>query len=119
VALAALPSGVVLIAGGYDKGLAYDALGCHIGRRVSHLILTGQTADALAASVPAGSPTRILPADSLDAAVSAAARWAESGNTVLFSPASASYDCFRNFEERGDRFKKLVLDMRVCYGCND
>ena len=119
VALAALPSGVVLIAGGYDKGLAYDALGCHIGRRVSHLILTGQTADALAASVPAGSPTRILRADSLDAAVSAAARWAESGNTVLFSPASASYDCFRNFEERGDRFKKLVLDMRVCYGCND
>ncbi len=116
VALEALPSDVVLIAGGYDKGLAFDALGCHIGRKVSDLILTGQTADAIAASVPGGSSTRILWVDSLDAAVFAAARLAESGATVLFSPASASYDSFRNFEERGDRFRKLVLDMRACDG---
>ena len=113
VALAALPPGVVLIAGGYDKGLAYDALGSDIGRRVSYLILTGRSSDAIAASVPAGSPTRVVRVDSLDDAVSAAARRSGSGNTVLFSPASASYDRFRNFEERGDRFRKLVMDMRA------
>ena len=112
VALSALPPGVVLIAGGYDKGLTFDALGRQIGRRVSHLILTGQTADAIAASVPAGSPTRILRVRSLDDAVSAAARRAGPGNTVLFSPASASYDCFRNYTERGERFRQLVINVR-------
>lgn len=116
VALSALPRGVVLIAGGYDKGLAFGALGRHIGQRVSHLVLTGQTADAIAASVPAGSPTRILRADSLEDAVSAAAGRAGPGSTVLFSPASASYDCFRNFTDRGERFRKLVLNLRRCDG---
>ena len=116
VALSALPPGVVLIAGGYDKGLAYGALGRQIGRRVSHLVLTGQTADAIAESVPAGSPTRILRAGSLDDAVSEAARRAAPGSTVLFSPASASYDCFRNFTERGERFRQLVLNKRSCDG---
>lgn len=113
VALSALPPGLVLIAGGYDKGLAFGTLGRQIGRTVSHLVLTGQTSDAIAASVPAGSTTRILRADSLDDAVSAAARRAAPGSTVLFSPASASYDRFRNFTERGDRFRQLVLDMRT------
>ena len=116
VALSALPPGVVLIAGGYDKGLAFDALGRQIGRGVSHLILTGRTADAIAASVPAGSPTRILRVNSLDDAVTAAARRAGQGNTVLFSPASASYDCFRNYAERGERFRQLVLNLRSCDG---
>ncbi len=116
VALSALPPGVVLIAGGYDKGLAFDALGRQIGRRVSHLILTGQTAGAIAASVPAGSLTRILRVSSLEDAVSAAARRAGPGSTVLFSPASASYDRFRNFTERGDRFRQLVLNVRRCDG---
>ncbi|MDE2887939.1 MAG: UDP-N-acetylmuramoyl-L-alanine--D-glutamate ligase [Gemmatimonadota bacterium] len=113
VALSALPPGLVLIAGGYDKGLAFSTLGRQIGRRVSHLVLMGQTSDAIAASVPAGSTTRILRADSLDDAVSAAAKRAAPGSTVLFSPASASYDRFRNFTERGDRFRQLVLDMRT------
>lgn len=116
VALSALPPGVVLIAGGYDKGLAFDALGRQIGRRVSHLILTGQSADAIAASVPATSPTRILRVSSLEDAVTAAARRAGPGNTVLFSPASASYDCFRNYTERGERFRQLVLNVRRCDG---
>lgn len=116
VALSALQPGVVLIAGGYDKGLAFDALGREIGRRVSHLVLTGQTADAIAASVPAGSPIRILRVESLEDAVSAAARIAAPGGTVLFSPASASYDRFRNFTERGERFRQLVLDIRTCDG---
>ncbi len=116
VALEAVPPGVVLIAGGYDKGLSYGALGRHIGSRVSHLILTGDTADAIAASVPSGSPTRISRVDSLDDAVSAATRRAEIGGTVLFSPASASYDRFRNYVERGNRFKTLVLDTGGCDG---
>ena len=110
VALSALPPGVVLIAGGYDKGLSYGVLGRLIGRRVSHLILTGDTADAIAASVPSGSPTRVSRAASLDDAVAAATRRTGTGGTVLFSPASASYDRFRNYVERGDRFKALVQD---------
>lgn len=116
VALSALPPGVVLIAGGSDKGLSYGVLGPLIGRRVSHLILTGDTADTIAAAVPSGSPTRISRVDSLDDAVSAATRRAGTGGTVLFSPASASYDRFRNYVERGNRFKTLVLDKGVCDG---
>ena len=108
VALEAFSGRVVLIAGGYDKGLGYDELGPAIGRKVSHLILLGKTADAIAASVPEGAPTLIHRVASLEDAVSTASDLSRRGDVVLLSPASASYDMFRNFEERGGRFKRLV-----------
>ncbi len=108
VALEALSGGIVLIAGGYDKGLAFGALGLVIGQKVSDLILLGKTADAIAASVPGEAPTRIHRVISLEEAVATAAELARPGGAVLLSPASASYDMFRNFEERGRLFKDRV-----------
>lgn len=111
VGLKAVSKPVILIAGGYDKGLVFDLLGRMIARKVSDLILIGQTAGAIAASVPKEAPTRIHRKRSLEDAVSFAADLSVPGSTVLLSPASASYDMFRNFEERGLLFKRLVLSM--------
>ena len=111
VALDAVPGNIVLIAGGYDKGLAYDHLGSVIGRRVSNLVLLGDTAEEIADSVPKGSATRIHRTDNLAAAVNKSRALAGEEGTVLFSPASASYDMFRNFADRGKKFKELVKEM--------
>ena len=113
VALEAAPGAVILIAGGYDKGLRFDQFGSMVARKVSDLILIGQTADAIAKSIPKGAPTRIHSAGSLEDAVATAADVALPGSTVLFSPASASFDMFRNFEERGDTYRRLILSMEV------
>ena len=110
-ALEAFSGRIVLIAGGYDKGLGFDELGPVIGQKVSHLILMGKTADAIAAAVPGDAATRVHRVASLDEAVMTAAGVALPGDAVLLSPASASYDMFRNFEERGNLFKYLVLSL--------
>jgi UDP-N-acetylmuramoylalanine--D-glutamate ligase len=103
----------VLIAGGYNKGLDYDRLGIDIGKRVSDLVLLGETADTIAESVPQGRATQIHRAESLESALAISRGCARSGDTVLFSPASASYDMFRNFADRGRLFKAMVKEMGV------
>ena len=111
VALEAFAQPVVLIAGGYDKGLRYEELGLLIGRKVRHIVVLGATADAIVASVPRSAATEVHRTGSLDEAVSAAAGLAKHGDVVLLSPASASYDMFRNFEERGRAFAQLVQEI--------
>jgi len=108
VALEALQGRVILIAGGYDKGLSFSDLGPAIDRRVSDVVLMGPTADGIAGSIPRGSSTQVFRSSGLAAAAGIAARLADPGSVVLLSPASASYDQFRNFEERGQAFKSLV-----------
>jgi UDP-N-acetylmuramoylalanine--D-glutamate ligase len=107
-ALDTLPGPFVLIAGGYDKKLPFDALGRKVAGRVRVAVLLGQTADAIAQSIPPAAPTEILRAGSFDEAVALARSAARSGDTVLLSPACASYDMFRHFAERGRRFKELI-----------
>jgi UDP-N-acetylmuramoylalanine--D-glutamate ligase len=107
---------VILIAGGYDKNLSYEPIGAEIVRHVKKLILTGPTAAKIEAAVRAaqgyvGKP-EIIRADNLEDAVQAARGLAASGDTVLLSPASASFDAFKNFEERGKYFKELVGSLR-------
>ena len=77
------------------------------------LVLTGATAPKIKDATLAARGYRqgepeILEADSFEQAVKTAAAIAHAGDVVLLSPASASFDCFRNFMERGDAFKKLV-----------
>lgn len=110
VAIEAFDRPIVLIAGGYDKGIAFDDLGPVIGEKVAHLIVLGQTGDAIAAVVKGGAA--IHQVDDLESAVALAATLARAGDVVLLSPASASYDQFRNFEERGERFRELVGNLR-------
>lgn len=104
---------VILIAGGYDKGIPFSPLGLEIVERVKTLILTGDTAGAIHAAVQAsegyapGYPD-ILETASLEDAVQVAFRMAKAGDVVVLSPACAAFDRFKNFMERGKAFKALV-----------
>lgn len=104
---------VILIAGGYDKHIPYDALGPEIVERVKALLLTGDTADKIKAAALAAPDYRegrpaIYDCADLEDAVGRARALAEPGDVVILSPASASFDRFKNFEERGNAFKELV-----------
>jgi len=100
----------IIIAGGYDKKVAFDELGQKIAKSAKVAILIGQTAEKIAGAIKASNQnkTRIEFVGSLAEAVQLANRLAESGDVVLLSPACASYDMFENFEHRGREFIKLV-----------
>ncbi len=114
--LRSFPKKVVLIAGGYDKHIPYDALGPEITAHVKTLVLTGATAGKIWDAVLAapgyreGAPEIIERPDFFQAIHTAAER-AEPGDVVLLSPASASFDHFKNFMERGQAFKKTVWEL--------
>jgi UDP-N-acetylmuramoylalanine--D-glutamate ligase len=106
-ALDALPGPFVLIAGGYDKKLPFDALGRGVAAKVRELVLLGQTSEAIAAAVgAAGGGPRIHRVATLAEAVRMVVDLARAGDHVLLSPACASFDQFRNFAERGRLFKR-------------
>ena len=108
-ALDTLEGPIVLIAGGYDKKLPFDGLAKRVAERVKHLVLLGDTAPAIARLVEAeGKGTPILRVNSIDEAVTMASVQADPGDTVLLSPACASFGLFRNFAERGKKFKEAV-----------
>ncbi len=107
---------VILIAGGYDKQIPYDVLGPEICVHVKTLVLTGATAPKIRAATEqaekdAQEAPKILEIDDFYEAVRTAAREAEPGDIVLFSPASASFDRFKNFDVRGKEFKKTVMQL--------
>ncbi|MBO5076234.1 MAG: UDP-N-acetylmuramoyl-L-alanine--D-glutamate ligase [Clostridia bacterium] len=105
---------LVMIAGGKDKNLDYSPLGAHLVRKVKTLILTGPTADKIEASLNAAGGAdivNVVHASSYPEAVAAARRCAVAGDVVLLSPASTSFDMFKNFEERGNTFKRLVNEL--------
>ncbi|RHR08981.1 UDP-N-acetylmuramoyl-L-alanine--D-glutamate ligase [Pseudoflavonifractor sp. AF19-9AC] len=104
---------LILIAGGYDKGVPFTQLGVEITKKVKFLILTGATAEAIKASVEqapeyAEHTPDILVTDNLSQAVDAARTAAVAGDVVVLSPACAAFDKFKNFMERGKVFKDLV-----------
>lgn len=99
---------VILIAGGYDKHIPYDPLGAVAAQTVKAAILLGATADAIEASIRACSDLPIYRVATMEEAVATADRISGDGDIVFMSPASASFDLYRNFEERGDHFKRLV-----------
>ena len=107
---------VMLIAGGYDKNIPYDVLGPEVCRHVKKLYLGGATGPKIRAAVencPEYDPSLLQIEDcgDFDGAVYAAVRDAKEGDIVLMSPASASFDQFKNFEVRGDHFKKLIKEL--------
>ena len=114
--LNSFPEKVLLIAGGYDKHIPYDVLGPYICRSVKKLFVNGATGGQIRAAVEScpdyrpGCPEIVDCADFTDAVYKAAAA-AESGDVVLMSPASAAFDQFKNFMERGNYFKKLVKEL--------
>lgn len=104
---------IVLIAGGYDKNLDYTPLAKPILQKVKTLILIGQTANKIFDAVKnemdrQNKEVKIYMADSLEHAVEIAKKHAQPGQVVLFSPASASFDMFKDFADRGNQFKNLL-----------
>ena len=104
---------VILIAGGYDKHIPYDVLGPEICAHVKKLFLCGATAPQIRAAVEAcgGEQPEMMDCGCFENAVRSAAAAAESGDVVLMSPASASFDEFKNFMVRGECFKKIIKEL--------
>ncbi|MFN7952495.1 MAG: UDP-N-acetylmuramoyl-L-alanine--D-glutamate ligase [bacterium] len=98
---------VILLAGGVDKGGSYEPLVSACRGRVKHAFVYGQGRERLGEALERAVPTARV-AD-LAAAVDGAAAAARDGDVVLLAPACASYDQFKNFEERGDLFRRLAL----------
>ncbi len=102
-----------LIAGGYDKHIPYDELGEKIVEKVKFLILMGDTADKIEAAVrnapdyKDGCPT-IIRAHNMEEAVKEAHKRSVKGDVVSLSPASASFDFYKDFDARGKDFKRIV-----------
>ena len=112
-AILATDTPIILIAGGYEKNSDFGELIDNFGGKVEYMILLGATAERIkAAAVSRGfDDKRIVRCDTLEACVAAAARLAEKGDTVLLSPACASWDMFRSYEHRGEEFKRVVKSL--------
>ena len=107
---------IILIAGGYDKNLDYTPLAKTVVDKVKTLILIGQTAEKIFDAVKEeldkeNKKMDIYMCDSLEKTIKIARKSAQKGEVVLFSPASASFDMFKNFADRGNKFKKLVNEI--------
>lgn len=102
---------VILIAGGYDKHIPYAPLGPVAHETVKLAILMGATAPAIEAAIREHGDLPIARVGSMEEAVETAARFAADGDIVFMSPASASFDLYRNFEERGEHFRRCVLEL--------
>ncbi len=112
-ALSALSEKPIIICGGYDKKIPFEPLADALCKRAKKVILTGATAEKIKESILAcplfkESELEIIEKSDFDSAVNAARDAARSGDTVLLSPACASFDAFPNFEVRGNRFKEIV-----------
>ena len=108
---------VILIAGGYDKHIPFDALGPEVCAHVKLLILCGATADKIRAAVE-GAPKyakgqpEIVTVQSLSDAVELAHTRAQRGDIVTLSPACAAFDQFKNFMVRGESYKRMVAALK-------
>ena len=108
---------LIVIAGGSDKMLDYNTMSHEICEHVKLLILLGETAPKIEKAVRSAdnydeNEIRILHADCLENAVNTARENAEYGDVVTLSPASASFDLYKDFEERGRHFKSIVNNLK-------
>lgn len=98
----------LLIGGGFDKNSDYEDWIRAFDGKVKKLVLLGQTAEKIASTAhKLGFEDTIL-VDTFEEAVKTCARYAKPGDAVLLSPACASWGMFKNYEERGDKFKEFV-----------
>ncbi|CAH0993163.1 UDP-N-acetylmuramoylalanine--D-glutamate ligase [Sinobacterium norvegicum] len=102
-------SHLILIAGGVGKGADFSDLAKAIDGKVSQVILIGEDAELIATLIADNS--KIVFADDMAAAVSLATATAQVGDTILLSPACASFDMFNSFEHRGEVFEQAVMQL--------
>ena len=105
---------IILLAGGSDKGLDYKEVGEAIARKVRALILTGPTSEKIENATKQalnGKNIEIYYTSNMQESVNLAKDIAKAGDVVLLSPASASFDLYKNFEDRGHQFKDCVNNL--------
>jgi len=107
---------LILIAGGYDKGVPFTQLGVEMTKKVKTLVLCGATAPAIRKAVEeapgyADCGMELVETQTLAEAVAAARKAGQPGDVVVLSPACAAFDQFKNFMERGKVFKRLVSEL--------
>jgi UDP-N-acetylmuramoylalanine--D-glutamate ligase len=111
-AIEAFEGPLVLLLGGRDKNLPWDDLSQLIHQRVRAVVLFGEAAGLIERALRAVKKEETLQVisrcNTLEEAVQAAAKLAQPGDTVLLSPGCTSFDAFKDFEERGEYFRKLV-----------
>jgi UDP-N-acetylmuramoylalanine--D-glutamate ligase len=110
-ALEAINGGIVLIAGGYDKGSNFEELIRAFNGKVKALLLIGKTAQQIKATAELLGFTNTIIVKNMEEAVMEGFRIADSGDTVLLSPACASWDMYTCFEQRGEHFKSCVKNL--------
>lgn len=107
-AVQAMVRPTLLIGGGYDKQSAYDEWIEAFDGKVRYLVLLGETANKIAECARRHGFENIIMTESLEEAVKVCSQKAERGDAVLLSPACASWDMFKSYEERGRMFKEFV-----------
>ncbi len=107
-AVQAMVRPTLLIGGGYDKQSTYDEWIEAFGGKVRYLVLLGETANKIAECARRHGFENIIMTESLEEAVKVCSQKAEKGDAVLLSPACASWDMFKSYEERGRMFKEFV-----------
>lgn len=113
-ALRQIPSSVILIAGGKDKGLDFDSLGEICKEKLKSLILIGEAKEKIKRHLRQY-VKMISEAEDIFCATEQAYRLAKAGDYVLFSPMCASFDMFHNYRERGRKFKEAVSKLSCSY----
>ena len=105
---------IILLAGGRDKKLPWDEFAALVCRRVKHLILFGEAAEVISAALTQyeqESKIKVTYCLGLQEAVKTAATIVEPGDVVLLSPGGTSFDEFTDFEQRGEEFKKWIMEL--------
>ena len=107
---------VIIIAGGYDKHIPFEPMAETVVNKVKKLVLMGDTAPKIRAAVENAANYKpgcieIIDADSMEEAVKIASNGAVKGDNILLCPACASFDKYKNFEERGNHFKRIVSEL--------
>ena len=110
-AVEAMISPTLLIAGGYDKNSDYEEWIDSFGDKIKMLVLIGQTREKIAETAKKKGYNNVVLADSLEEAINICKDNANEGDAVLLSPACASWGMFKNYEERGEIFKRIVNEL--------
>lgn len=108
-ALECLPSPVILIAGGKDKGVSFEPLKKLVDEKVRFMVLIGESRQRIKSELGEKVPSEL--ADSLKGAIEITKSKIEPEDTVLFSPACSSFDMFSSYEDRGRKFKEIVKSL--------
>lgn len=111
-AIEALQEPIILIAGGMDKGTGFEEFIESFNNKVKALILLGETKEKIKETAISKGFSNIYIVDSIEEAVNKSFELAVSGDKVLLSPACASWDMFKSYEERGRIFKHAVMNLR-------